>query len=412
MTTPPAEPAVDARQPLAASVVCPGCGYGALRPFYVVRGVPANPELLAPTRLEALDPPSGDIHLAFCPNCGLISNILFDPQRAETSTNPQESPGHQRPLTPSQRALARRWVERYDLKRKQLVEVGSGRGDFLLLLCELGKNYGVGVDPAYVPHRITSESASRVQFIQDFYSEKYDDLIADFLCCRVLHRVAEPGQFLKMIRRAIGKQEITLALEVPDVTPILQQGAFWQISYPHCSYFTPGSLARLVRSAGFELLSLDRIHGAYGGRSIILEAKPVTNPAQPHLPLEEDLDQTATAIAPFAALCRQQIQRWEQRVRDAVAAGQRLVFWGAGAAAAAFLSAVHFLPAEIACIVDPHPHRPGKFLPGAGLPVVSPDALRHPQTTAIILLDPSRAAEIQMELERRSLTAAILTPTP
>ena len=40
--------------------------------------------------------------------------------------------------------------------------------------------------------------------------------------------------------------------ELPDTERVLTEAAFWDIYYEHCSYFTPGSLARLFRRTGFE----------------------------------------------------------------------------------------------------------------------------------------------------------------
>ena len=59
--------------------------------------------------------------------------------------------------------------------------------------------------------------------------------------------------------------------EVPDTDRVLGEGAFWDIYYEHCSYFTPGSMARAFRAAGFAITRLER---DYGDQYLLLEADP------------------------------------------------------------------------------------------------------------------------------------------
>jgi hypothetical protein len=72
-----------------------------------------------------------------------------------------------------------------------------------------------------------------------------------------LEHIAPTGDFVGTLRRAIGDRTGTLVFfQVPDTTRILADCAFEDIYYEHCSYFSPGSLARLFRHAGFEVLAL------------------------------------------------------------------------------------------------------------------------------------------------------------
>src|SRR3712207_6943984 len=41
--------------------------------------------------------------------------------------------------------------------------------------------------------------------------------------------------------RSVGERPHTVvAIEVPDTLRVLTEGAFWDLYYEHCSYFTPG----------------------------------------------------------------------------------------------------------------------------------------------------------------------------
>ncbi len=101
--------------------------------------------------------------------------------------------------------LANRLIKNYDLHDKDLVEIGCSKGDFLILLCELGNNRGVGIDPSVVPGRVQSEAADRVQFVQEYYSKDHAKYVGEFICCRhTLEHVHQTYEFVKTVRDSIG----------------------------------------------------------------------------------------------------------------------------------------------------------------------------------------------------------------
>ena len=56
--------------------------------------------------------------------------------------------------------LADRLITRYNLRGKDVIDIGCGKGDFLKLICARGGNRGVGFDPSYVPD--PADSAPRI----------------------------------------------------------------------------------------------------------------------------------------------------------------------------------------------------------------------------------------------------------
>ena len=153
------------------------------------------------------------------------------------------------------------------------VEIGCGKGQFLKLICALGNNTGVGFDPAYIPGRDDNEQPGQnIRFIKDYFSEKYADFHGDFICCRMtLEHISDVNKFVDVVRRSIGDNEnTTVFFQVPDVRRILQEVAFWDIYYEHCSYFSLGSLARLFRRAGFGITDLWQ---DYGNQYLMIASK-------------------------------------------------------------------------------------------------------------------------------------------
>src|SRR6185312_9193273 len=103
--------------------------------------------------------------------------------------------------------------------------------------------------------------------------------------------------------------------ELPDVLRVLQEVGFWDIYYEHCSYFSLGSLARLFRSTGFEVVRLEL---DYDDQYLLIEARPAATPQGTGKPLpeEDDMDALAAAVDSFTRNFAAMISEW----RDELAA--------------------------------------------------------------------------------------------
>ncbi|MHC4165055.1 MAG: methyltransferase domain-containing protein, partial [Planctomycetota bacterium] len=192
-------------QTVAPAATCQACGDAAPTPVFELGGVPANSCLLMASRDEAVSFPTGDILLGFCPACGFVGNLAFDPALTEYSDRYEETQAFSATFSTYNTALARELVERHDLRAKRVVEIGCGKGEFLTLLCTLGDNEGIGFDPAFRPDRDPSPAGARMRFVTENFSEHHGGLDADLYCCKMtLEHIPGVGRFLHMLRKAIG----------------------------------------------------------------------------------------------------------------------------------------------------------------------------------------------------------------
>ena len=389
------------------SATCPSCRASGMEIFHRVEAVPSNSCILLESREEALAYPQGAIRLGFCPNCGFISNLAFDPRLTEYSARYEETQGFSPTFNRFHRALAERLIDRHDLRGKNLIEIGCGKGEFLMLLCELGDNCGIGFDPGVHAGRILGPAAERVRVIADFYSEHYADVQGDFVACKMtLEHIHPVGEFIAQVRRAIGDRlDTPVFFQIPESIRILRDCAFEDIYYEHCSYFTPGSLARLFRREGFEVLSLDT---EYDGQYLTLEARAAVQPvSQPPLPEEDDMAEVAGLVASFPARFATKRSEWTERLRQYRRAGHKVVLWGAGSKAAAFLATLD-ADAVVSHGVDINPYRQGHFLPGSGLPIVAPAFLTEYRPDVVIIMNSIYRDEIASNLFKLGLAPEIL----
>lgn len=389
------------------SIACPSCGAAEMDIFYELERVPAHSVLLLPTREEAINYPRGDIRLGFCRTCGFISNTVFDPSLHEYSDRYEETQGYSPTFNAFAKRLAERLIERYDLRGKDILEIGCGKGEFITLLCEMGGNRGIGIDPAYVAERSLARPSERVTFITDFYSEKYAHLRADFVVCKMtLEHIHDTAVFVGTVRRALdGHRETTVFFQIPDTTRILAEIGFWDIYYEHCSYFTPGSLARLFRRCGFDVLDLWR---DYGDQYLMIEAQPGSGKDRAFPELENDLPRTAADVETFRREAPQVLQRWREYLMRQHAACRRVVLWGSGSKGVAFLTTLG-IEREIVYTVDINPNKHGMFMAGTGQQIVGPAFLRDYQPDVVIVMNPIYRDEIQRDLTTLGVTAEVLT---
>ncbi len=391
----------------ATDVACHNCSSDNTRIFYEVDQIPVHSCLLMPSRQAAIDYPRGNIRLAFCETCGFIQNSAFDASVHEYSPQYEETQGFSACFNAFAHGLAQRYVDRYDLRGagKQVLEIGCGKGEFLVQMCEIGGCKGIGVDPGYRPERTDSPAADRLDFIVDFYSERYTHLQADMVLCRhTLEHIQPTGQFMEMVRRSIGERPDTIvAFELPDMERILVDRGFWDIYYEHCSYFTLGSLSRLFRASGFEVLDLEK---AFDGQYLLIDARPGQHPADRELPGEDDLAATRALVSEFEQELPNKIREWQELFAKAKENGERAAIWGSGSKAVAFLTSLG-LTDEVTAVTDINPYRHGMFMPGTGHQIVAPDALLEIRPDLVVAMNPIYVDEIRSDLAKMGLTPRI-----
>ena len=386
--------------------VCPACERGELSVFHRQQGIPTNSCLLLEAD-EAVSYPRGTLELGSCPACGFLSNVAFDPRLAEYSSRYEETQGYSARFVAFATELAEHWVGKYDLAGRSAIEIGCGKGEFLEYLVDAGLGQATGIDPGLHPERLRSELVDRITCRTTFYDEGFGALDADAVICRhTLEHIGDVARFVRLIRQGIGDRRDTVVLfELPDVQRILDEVAFWDVYYEHCSYFSAGSLARLFRASGFEVLHIERV---YDDQYLVLEARPASTPAPgAPLPIEDDLDRLAKGAQLFEEGFARLLADWRARLTELQQAGGTAVIWGSGSKGVSFLTNLG-LDEAIACAVDINPFRQGKAMIGTGHPIVGPDDLVTLQPDLVVAMNPIYLDEIQADLDRRQLTAELV----
>ena len=390
-----------------ATKSCPACGSAECRVFYELSGVPVHSVLLMRTREEAISYPRGQIRLALCGKCGFIFNSAFDPALMEYCSRYEETQGYSETFRAFHRNLAGMLDRKYGLRGKTVIEIGCGKGEFLTLLCETTGARGIGFDPSYIDERNTSPAKHSIEFIRDFYGEKYSHYSGDLICCKMtLEHIHDVRRFVDMVSASVANSpKAVVFFQVPDVTRVLRDAAFWDIYFEHCSYFSPGSLARLFRRCGLEPFD---VHCDYDGQYLMIEARRAAEPSDGTLPGEETAGAIERLVREFERAVARGRGEWRDFLGSAAVRGEKTVLWGGGSKAVAFLTTLG-LEGEVRYAVDINPHKQGTYLPGCGRRIVSPEFLKEYRPDNVILMNGVYQAEVSAQLAAMRLSPRLMS---
>ncbi len=380
---------------------CAICGATEVEAFFELPNVPILCNVLWESRQEALSTAKGDIQLGFCHTCGHIYNLAFDPKKIEYTADYENALHFSPRFQAYMQALARDLIERHNLRGKTIIEIGCGQGEFLASLCELGNNRGIGFDPSYRASQNGKSANARLEFVRDYYSERYARYQADFIACRqVLEHICRPVDFLKKIRGSIGpKSRTAIFFEVPNVLFTLRDLAVWDILYEHISYFSATSLQRLFSQCGFKVTDINE---TFDGQFLTVEALPSNQMVDFPTKVPVTPNVLAREVAAFTRRFAAKKDLWQHRLEAFAQTGLKAVVWGAGSKGVTFLNLLS-AHSRIEYIVDINPRKHNMFVAGAGQQIVPPEFLKRYQPDIVLIMNAIYHDEIQEMLKKMGL---------
>lgn len=369
--------------------------------------VPAAPVVVGGlwrSREEALACPTGRIELAVCRGCSAVWNRAFEPALLDYGAGYDNALHHSPVFRKFEHELAERLVARYALEGRDVIEIGSGTGHFLALLCARAGARGVGFDPSHDPAHADPRLGADVRVVRGYYGPEYASLPVDALVCRqVLEHVDEPHAFLAPLRALLAGQGGGVGyFEVPNALLSLRDLSVWNLIYEHPIYYTTTSLAHLFRRAGFEVLDARE---AYEGQFVSVDVRPA-RAADDAPPPAAEVDAVLAFAEGFRRHCAELTRSWRERLAKLAAAGERAVIWGAGAKGVSFVNGLG-LGDAIEVAVDVNPRKQGTFLAGSGQRIVAPETLRERPPALVIVMNPIYEDEIRAQLRTLGVTARV-----
>jgi len=273
---------------------------------------------------------------------------------------------------------AARFVRRFNLKRKRIIEVGCGDGQYLAVLANAGVAVS-GIEPSISFRRLAIQRGYQVYpgyvtQTQRLPGAPYDGFVAR----QVLEHVWAPREFLMGIRKCLAGQGVGL-VEVPSIEQSIKTNRFYDFFPDHVNYFDSGTLRLALTLAGFEVLSIKRVMNGDYLEAHIQNGRPSS--------VETLGAGVGRLVGEFKRLCsRNQAHR------------KTLVVWGAGAKGVTFLSLTG--KSGIKFVVDSDPHKQGLLLPVSGLQVFAPERILVERVDCVVITAMSYLTEIHRQLRQ------------
>lgn len=373
--------------------VCLACHDPAPAPFVHIGAVPIQCTAMYDDPDSARDAPQAEMDLLLCSTCATVTNGAFEPDLVPYDGGYENSQLFSQKFREYANGLARRLVADHDLSGVPVVEVGSGKGEFLAILAEAGVGRATGYDPTYGGEIDDADPSFDIRLLRTNFDDSTVEEPPGLVCMRhVLEHLADPVEVLASIRSAVrGNPSCVLYVEVPDAGFTFTQAGLWDVIYQHCSYFSAVSVEFVMRRAGFGGIDVQSV---FDGQFVAAEGRPTDLTGETDDPTER-VERTVAALRPFAGEYRQLVEQWRERIDTWQGHGRTVALWGGGAKGVTFLNSV---AGRIDAVVDVNPRKQGRYLPGTGHEVLGPEALRVVDPSVVIVMNAAYEQEIRRNL--------------
>lgn len=332
--------------------------------LYEAKNFPVFQNRMYETSQEARNCPKGDLVIVEDQDTGLVYNLEFQAELVDYDTCYQNEQAVS-PLFQKHLEQVAAVVEVY-LGRGNLIEVGCGKAFFLEMLVRKGFDV-TGFDPTYegVSPRVRKE----------YFRNGCGPQASGLILRHVLEHIADPVGFLKTLAMANGGQG-KIYIEVPCFDWICERRAWFDIFYEHVNYFRMKDFERMFA----------RIYAAgsmFGGQYLYVVADlgslcvPKYDPDDP-VEFPKDFTRGLFSV--------------EQSTEE-----HTVCVWGGASKGVIFSLLRERTGCPVSTVIDVNPAKQGKFLPGTGLKVSSPEeALKsYPPGSTIYVMNSNYLEEIK-----------------
>lgn len=287
-------------------------------------------------------------------------------------------------------------IPRFGLNKEssRIVEVGSNDGYLLQYFNELGFEV-LGIEPTLSTAKISKENG--IPTINEFFGLKLSRRLfrqkksSLLVANNVIAHVPDLNDFVSGLKYALDQTGI-LSIEFQNLTELLRNGQFDTLYHEHFSYFSLTSINNVLEAHGLRIFDFEEL-GTHGGSLRVFckhveNKKIVVNPIVLN-GLEEEkkmdlLSNNSCMIFRDKALkVKDELKKFISHEKEQ---GKKIAAYGAAAKGNTLLNYCDISSEDIICCADKNDHKQGLYLPGSGIPIVSPEEMVEMNPDSILIL--------------------------
>ena len=277
----------------------------------------------------------------------------------------------------------KKFINKYKLKKKKIIEIGSGYGEYLSLLDKENlKSFGIEFSNSAIKASRKKKLNVMKGYINKVNYKLNHSPFDAFFIFSFLEHMPNINVVLRAIHKNLNQNSIGL-IEVPNFNLILKKKLFSEFIRDHLFYFTKESLEIICKKNGFELIDISYVWHDYIISAVV---KKSTNTK--HMNYKKITPLNLKSLIKKKESIKNKINMYIDKHKKG-----KVVVWGAGHQALTLISLTN-LSNKIDFVVDSAPFKQGKYTPSSHIPIISPEKLMKINFEAVIVIAASYADEV------------------
>jgi len=264
------------------------------------------------------------------------------------------------------------WIENNNLRERPILEVGSGKGEYLSVIKAAGSKISAGLEASFESVKFCKSLGLEVQqgyldgFLKPLDGVKY----SGFAIFSFMEHWPNINASLINLHEFLTDDAVGI-IEVPNFEMILNKGLLSEFTVDHIFYFDKNSLKSLLERSGFDIVNINYIWNDYILSAEVKKKKSL------------NLDYFKNSQARIT----------KQILNFIDNSNEKVIIWGAGhqSLAVIALAGIHD---SIECIVDSATFKQEKYTPASHIKIKSPEYLLETPLKSLIVMGGGYSDEI------------------
>lgn len=383
---------------------CPICGSKNISTYLELGKQPPANELM-PDRLSSISEEKYDLALNICLDCFYIWLREKIPAEKLFRNNTYLTGISKQTQLDMKNFADSCFSTCYFEEPAKIVDIGSNDGTLLSFFKNAGFEV-LGIDPSK-PACELAESKG-IPTISNFFGNVVADKVlslfggVDIITgTNIITHVEDPISFLDNCKKLL-KPNGSIVLEFYNFEYMLSNVAFDQIYHEHVSYFNFTTFREMIKRVGLLVYKVETIKSQGGSLRVFLgtdKRAKTDNSVRRVLREEGGLHKIKSRFLSFPDKVLGRKEEILNLIEKELTKGIKIAGYGASAKATVLLNYLNISSDKVMAIADRNPIKQGKFLPGVGIPVITPEELVDINPDLVIIFSWNIRSEIADELK-------------